>query len=98
SLFAWRARLAEHNLTRILQRGLRRRDILQRLGVGARAHQDGLTLLVDYGNPGKFAEHFAGHAIYTQQKWLTYHAETIAREFYQHAPEDRDTLPKEYLS
>ncbi|MFT7642881.1 MAG: hypothetical protein ACI9G1_004640 [Pirellulaceae bacterium] len=83
SLFAWRARLAENNLKRLLQPGLRRRDLLQRLNIGARAHQDGLNLLVDYGSPGEsFAEHFAGHAIYTQQKWLGYHAKTIAREFY----------------
>jgi hypothetical protein len=81
--WAWRAWLADIRLGRILQAGLGRRDTLVRLKLGTRVHQEGETLLVDYGPArGHVGQHLLGHAIYTRQDWLLFHAEQVASRFY----------------
>jgi len=81
--WAWRAWLADIRLSRHLQAGIRRRDLLTRLKAGVRAHADGTTLLVDYGPAaGHIGQHLAGHAVYTRLEWLLFHAEEVARRFY----------------
>ena len=81
---AWRTWLAERRLKRLLQcENLRRGNLVARLRAGLRAHEDGKTLLVDYGPPrGNLFEHLAGHAIYTRPEWLLFHADEVARRFY----------------
>lgn len=83
SLFAWRARLADHRLDGLLEKDLpvgRRRD---RFRAGAIVPDAGTTLLVDYGPlSGDVARHLAGHAVYTSRQWLLFHAEEMARRLY----------------
>jgi len=87
ALLAWRAWLANRRLSRIVQPPIRRRDFvrdyLARMKIGARCHDAGLNLLVDYGpQEGTIAQHHAGHAVYTRLQWLSFHAEQVARAFY----------------
>ena len=83
SVFSSRSWLAEQRLARLLQPGLRKRWLLSRLKVGRRVAEDGTTLLVDYGPPdGNIGRHLAGHAVYMQLDWLLFHAEEVARQFY----------------
>jgi hypothetical protein len=83
SLFAWRSRLADQRLDRLLEKDLpaqRRRD---RFRAGAIVPDAGTTLLVDYGPlSGDVSRHLAGHAVYTSQQWLLFHAEEMARRLY----------------
>lgn len=82
-LWSWRAWLAELRLNRLLQTGIRKRDLLARLRMGHRTHADGRNLLVDYGEETKsVAHHVAGHAIYTRTEWMLFHAEETARHLY----------------
>ena len=67
----WRA---ERRLRRLVEAGVRRRDLLTRLRCGQRVAADGTTLLVDYG-PGSGA--LAGHAVYTRERWLAFHVGLI---------------------
>ncbi|MBP90639.1 MAG: hypothetical protein CMJ64_28670 [Planctomycetaceae bacterium] len=81
--WAWRAWLADIRLDRLLQAGVRKRDLLERLRAGIRAHDEGQTLLVDYGpSEGHIGQHLAGHAVYTRLDWLLFHAEQVAASFY----------------
>jgi len=68
-------------LGQLLQPGLRKRDLLARLRLGQRVPQEGETLLVEYPD-GPTARQLAGHAIYTRQTWLPFHAWEVARRFY----------------
>lgn len=82
-LFSPRAFQAEHRLGRLLQGPPRQQNLLERLRAGVRVPDEGTTLLVDYGPaPGNAAQHLAGHAVYTRPGWLAFHAEAVAREFY----------------
>jgi hypothetical protein len=82
--FAWRTWIADVRLGRLLQRRVRRRDLFERLKAGMRVAEDGETLLVDYGPlEGNIAQHLAGHAVYTRPRWLPFHAEQVARRFYE---------------
>jgi hypothetical protein len=82
-VWAWRASLADRALGSILQSGIRKRDLLDRLRLGCRLHADGTNLLVDYGPcEGNIAQHHAGHAVYTRTRWLPFHLEQIARRCY----------------
>lgn len=82
-LWAWRARLADVRLNRVLQAGIGSWDLLPRWKQGLRAHDEGLNLLVDYGQPeGHIGQHLAGHAVYTRLEWLPFHANEVARRFY----------------
>jgi hypothetical protein len=77
--WSWRTSLADVRLGRLLQPGLRKRDLLSRLKIGTRAHDEGTNLLVDYGIPqGHVGQHLAGHAVYTRLDWLLFHAEEVA--------------------
>lgn len=78
---AWRTWLAELKLGRLLQAGLRSRDLLTHLKAGMRIASDGRTLLVDYGDSPQ-SRLLAGHAVYTLAEWLPYHATEVARQFY----------------
>jgi hypothetical protein len=93
-LFAWRARWADGRLNRILQVGIRKRDLWKRMCQGARAHDRGTSLLVDYGPPaGKVVEDVFGHAVYTREQWLEFHLREIMQRFYgiNGVTGDRDT-------
>jgi hypothetical protein len=81
-----RAVWADQRLNRMLQPGLRRRDLLARWKIGLRVHDEGDTLLIDYPLPKtNFWKHLGGHAVYTQTEWLLYHAEIIAEHLYAQA-------------
>ncbi len=83
SPFTWRSWLADSRLNELLQPGLRRTDLVERLQAGVRVPAEGSTLLVDYGPPaGNIGRHVAGHAVYTRLEWLLFHAEEVARRFY----------------
>jgi hypothetical protein len=83
SLFAWRCWLADQRLNRLLQPKQQTYDMLERFRVGARVPEAGTTLLVDYGRQqGNLAQHFAGHAVYTQPEWLLFHAEEVVHRYY----------------
>jgi len=75
--------LADRRLNRLLQTDVRPRRFRARLEAGARVHQDGTTLLVDYGpSVGHLGQHLAGHGVYTRPEWLVFHAEEAARRLY----------------
>jgi len=76
-----RSWLADRRLGRFLQPDLRRRDLFKRLRLGQRVPQEGETLLVEYPD-GPAARQLVGHAIYTRQIWLPFHAWEVARRFY----------------
>jgi len=83
SVLDWRARLAEHRLEKLLDPQPAERDPLAPFQAGVIVPEEGATLLVDYGPAqGPIAEHHAGHAVYTEEKWLLFHAEEVARRFY----------------
>ncbi|QDU94863.1 hypothetical protein [Lignipirellula cremea] len=80
---AFRAKVANRRLAQLLQGRLSRRQVLDNIRLGVRCPDEGDTLLIDYGPLQEtFAEHLAGHAVYTRLKWLLFHAETIAELFY----------------
>ncbi len=84
SVLSWRSWIADTRLDGLLQPRSMRESILDRFQTGAIVPDDGTTLLVDYGPlEGNIAQHWAGHAVYTEKKWLLFHAEEVARRFYQ---------------
>jgi hypothetical protein len=83
-VLAWRSLLSDWHLNQMLQTDIRHVDLLARLRLGLRLHDEGVNLLVDYGLPtNHIGHHLAGHAIYTRREWLLFHAEEVARRFYQ---------------
>jgi hypothetical protein len=83
SVFAWRARVADQRLSRLLQDQSLCGSRFEHFKAGTIVHDSGTTLLVDYGVPRcGIARHHAGHAIYTYRKWLLFHAEEVVRRFY----------------
>ena len=81
--WSWRAGWADRRLNQFLQPGLKKRDLVRRLRSCRRAHDAGENVLVEYGSvAGHIGQHLAGHAIYTRQEWLLFHAELIARRLY----------------
>jgi hypothetical protein len=57
--------------------------LVSRMRAGARVHDEGTTLLVDYDDPARFPLlHLFGHAAYTRSRWLPLHAELAANQFY----------------
>jgi hypothetical protein len=93
SIFAWRAWLADSRLGRLLQPNPSEAGLLQRLQAGTIVPEEGATLLVDYGRPHEsITKHHAGHAVYTQKKWLLFHAEEVARQFYHCTVSSRQTV------
>lgn len=88
SLFAWRARVADRRLGRLLQDQFPRSGPAEPFHAGAIVPDAGTTLLVDYGLPQcGIARHHAGHAVYAYKKWMLFHAEEVARRFYEPASE-----------
>jgi hypothetical protein len=84
SILAWRAWLADNRLGRLLQPHPAEENLLARFQAGTIVPEEGATLLVDYGHPHhSITKHHAGHAVYTQKQWLLFHAEEVARQFYQ---------------
>ena len=82
-IFAWKTWLANRRLGNVLQKEVRRRDLIGNLKLGMRVPTEGTTVLVDYGKPdGHPGRHLAGHAVYTQPAWLLLHAEEVARRWY----------------
>lgn len=89
SIFVWRA----CRLGRLLQPNPSEAGLLQRLQAGRIVPEEGATLLVDYGRPHEgITKHHAGHAVYTQKKWLLFHAEEVARQFYHRTVSSRQTV------
>jgi hypothetical protein len=83
SVFAWRTLLAENRLDRLLEPGQGLLDLPASLKAGVRVPEEGSTLLVDYGPPsGHIGQHHAGHAVYTREEWLLFHAESVAQQLY----------------
>ena len=83
SIFAWRTWLPEARMKRLVQRGIRNRDVVRHLMAGKRVPDEGRTLLVNYhAAEPRLAAHLFGHTIYTRIKWLTFHLEEIAKRFY----------------
>ncbi|MFQ5730784.1 MAG: hypothetical protein ACE5KM_02395 [Planctomycetaceae bacterium] len=83
NVLAWRALLADRRLNKLLQPGLRARDLYERLKLGMRVPEQGTTLLCNYGPPQvSIARHLAGHAVYTQPEWLLFHAEQTVDSLY----------------
>jgi len=79
----WRSWLADWRLSRLLAPNLPRSGLLSRLRLGHRVHADGRNLLFDYGpQEGTIAHHFFGHAVYTRQMWMAFHAEQVADLLY----------------
>jgi hypothetical protein len=86
SVLAWRAFVADRNLNELLQGGLSPSQLVDRLRHGMRVPESGTTLMVDYGaSQGNVASHLAGHAVYTRNEWLLFHAEEVAARLYQSA-------------
>lgn len=80
-VIGWRTWLADRRLNALLQPDLPARRLKERLKLGMRVPEEGITFLVDYGLPeGNIARHHAGHAVYTDMKWLCFHAEQVAGE------------------
>lgn len=83
SFFSWRSWWVDLRLAALLEPGYSLANFFDRLSLGPRVHNDGLTLLVDYPDvPGGIGEHLLGHGIYTRRQWLLFHAETVTRELY----------------
>jgi hypothetical protein len=83
NVFAWRSWLADLRLGRLVQSGVRRRDLWKNLKAGVRVPDEGKTLLVDYPPVDEpFPLNFAGHSVYTRIRWLPFHAWEIAQRFY----------------
>lgn len=82
-VLAWRNFLADRRLNRLLQHNLRLRDLHERLKLGMRVPEQGVSLLCDYGMPtSSIAQHHAGHAVYTRLHWLLFHAEQTCMYLY----------------
>ncbi len=86
SLFAWRARMAESRLARFLAHN---GGQTAASAEGAAANDasseswSGETVPVDYGSTdGQTTWSFAGHDLYTQLRWLLFHAEQVSSRFY----------------
>ena len=76
---AWRSWVAESRFRRLLERGIRRRDTLDRLRIGQRVPAEGNTILVEYpDDEGRETEQMFGHAVYTRSDWLAFHAQQLA--------------------
>lgn len=75
--------LANRRLGRMLQAGLPSEWLPTRLKRGMRVPAEGVTLLVDYDDPGRLPhQHLLGHGVYTRTRWLPWHCERVAEEFY----------------
>lgn len=84
SPLTWRSWLANRRLGHLLEDEAPGDELPERLRLGARVHDSGTTLLVDYSAPDETAaRHLAGHAVYTRLEWLLFHAEQLAQHLHQ---------------
>ncbi|MCH2124826.1 MAG: hypothetical protein MK165_08540 [Pirellulaceae bacterium] len=81
-LLDWRTHIADWRLHRFLQAKIRSRDVLANLKSGTRLHEDGETLLVDYGTLNAAIPIFDAHAVYTREQWLKFHLHEVVERFY----------------
>lgn len=91
-LLEWRSQLADSALNAFLQPGMKVSGLLERLRVGARLHEEGTTLLINYCEANRQAtdspkdrsisKHLLGHAVYTRKEQMLFHAEEVAKRFY----------------
>ena len=72
----------EKSMGQLIQAGIERIDIIERLKIGMRVHDTGKTLLVNYDNHANLAKRMAGHAIYTRPEWLAFHLNEIGRRIF----------------
>lgn len=92
-VFMWREFQADRRLNQFLQPDLPARDLQKRLKLGMRVPAEGKTILVDYGPcSGNPAVHHAGHAVYTEPKWLLFHCEQVAASFGAANPDEHSPL------
>jgi hypothetical protein len=85
-LFAWRARVAERRLGRVLALLARKRRPAEPALIGATpadaAMPDGMaTLVVDYDEGGP-AQYSSTHPAFVRKEWLLFHAEEVVRRLY----------------
>lgn len=79
SPFAWNNWKTERRLRKFIQVDCRGRDYWNNLSAGMRVAEDGFTWLVDYGNiDAELASQLFGHSVYTNSRWLSFHAHQIA--------------------
>jgi hypothetical protein len=77
----WRAWWSDRKLRRVVQPEAHSRWTRwpRNVGTGMRVAESGTTLLVDYGPARSWSpRQITGHHVYTQRKWLLFHAEAIA--------------------
>ena len=87
SILAWRSWISERRMQRMLERGVRRRDVLKNWKRGHRVSRDGTTLLVDYSSqPDNWNQVFLGHGVYTRHEWIPFHLTHIAERLYKSDP------------
>lgn len=78
-----RTLLADWRLDRLLEANVVRENIITRLRHATRVPDDGTTLLVDYTVLDRWLHrHIAGHGLYTKRRWLPFHCQAIAEQFY----------------
>lgn len=83
NVFPLRSWMAETRLQRLLQAGLTRSRLWDRLKHGTRVSAEGTTLLVDYAYADPEASRFlGGHAVYTMREWMAFHLGLVAKRFY----------------
>jgi len=73
---AWRA---NRWLGRLFERSYKNRDRSANLRNALRVGEHGYVTLVDYGNLDPRARECCGHSIYTDARWLTFHANCVAQ-------------------
>ena len=78
----WSLHRADAQLGQLLQADLPKGNLWSRLRAGQRAPDEGQTLLIDYEHAGRLLRPAFGHAIYTRQRWLLFHAAEVVRQFY----------------
>lgn len=80
---AVRTWLADRRLHAVLQNEMLRENIIARLRRKSRVPDEGTTLLVDYDEINPWVtRHIFGHGLYTLRKWLPFHCQEIAKQFY----------------
>jgi len=81
---AVRTLLADWRLSKLLEQDIASEFVLNRLRARKRVPDEGTTLLIDYGDIHPWlVRHLAGHGLYTWRKWLPFHCQQIAEQFYE---------------
>ena len=72
---------ADLKLDKLLEKDLKRENIVRRLRHGTRVADEGTTLLVDYKERA-LQLRLWGHGVYTRREWLAFHCREVAQRFY----------------